>query len=139
MYCTVEDVKGVLYRPVLAQMTAQFKTDLDANITKHITNACGYIDSMLCGAFAVPFTTPPDAIITAATFMAVYFCTAQFSEKEAIAQDKYDTANAMLQSMREAGKIPGAEGAETTAASSSRAPRGGSDAQVFTATVLEKW
>ena len=138
MYCTVDDVKSNLYRPILAQMTAQRGSSVDSDIEKHIQNATNYVDAVLSGVFSTPFDTPaPEPIKTAAALIATYFVMAQFSEKEELSADRMSAASAILDAMIRSGKIPGNDDSGDTA--SAKTVRGGSDEQVFTASVLSEW
>lgn len=135
MYCTPEDVRGELYLPIVAQMTAKFpgNGEFDAFLERHIAAATNFADAMLSRMFPVPLHSPvPEAIRTAVAKEAAYYAAAQFSEQEELMQDRHITATAILEAFVTSGQLPGSE-------IPSRRVVGGSDAQVFTKSVLDLW
>lgn len=134
MYCTVADVKGELYLPLVTQMERQFGEELPSFLEGHIRRADDYIDARLSRSFTVPFDKPPTVVVTISAKLAAYFATAQFSETEELSEDKYKAAKEMLTDLQTSGVLPGEQ---------EEAPRGlirgGGAEQVFTDAAMSDW
>jgi|ADurb_Cas_03_Slu_FD_contig_21_4996920_length_1053_multi_3_in_0_out_0_2 phage gp36-like protein len=135
MYCTSEDVRGELYIPLSTQMAAKFSGpgEFDEFLERHIAAASDYVDAVLARTFDVPLSLPaPSAVRTATAKEAAFYAVAQFSEHEDLLRDRHDTAVAMLNALVEAGRLPGTE-------VPTQRVIGGSNDQIFTASVLDEW
>ena len=119
MYCRAEDVKGEVYLPLLAQISAKYGAEADAFFEGHIRRADDYIDTVLVQAFDVPFDPVPRVVQTISAKLAAFYATARFSEKEEISKDKHDSALEMLDALVKSGKLPGS----TASAPEEGAPR----------------
>lgn len=135
-YCAPDDVKGEIYLPLLQQMTARFKGELDAYLSGHIRRADDYIDAILTQAFDTPFDPVPRIVATISAKLVAYYATARFSEREEIAADKLASAAEMLEALVASGRLPGdpSDPAEAT-----ERMRAGSDPQVFTTDLMRDW
>jgi len=138
MYCTPEDVKSELWLPLRAKMEQKFQAlgEFDSFLGGHIVRAGDFVDAYLSKVFAVPFLAPvPSVIVTATAKLATYYAMAAFSEKEAVGQDKYDAAFAILEALADSGVMPGGASGGSLPGSLC----GGGSTQVFTDEVLGEW
>jgi phage gp36-like protein len=121
MYCDINDIRERIPEEILIQLTDDANlgaVDL-ANVNAAIGRADSEIDAWCGGRYQVPFVPVPPIIIELSADMATYHLYARRQEliPEARATQYKDNLVLLKEIAKGTGKLPGAAGAQTEAAS----------------------
>lgn len=143
VYCTVEEVRGVLARDVL-EAIGTAATLLDADILDYqITSAAAEVDGRLGGRYKVPFPDPAPALVKSLTVdVAAYLATLTYRQSVDLEPTdpvalRYARAQALFKGIADGSVdlpgavVPGDGGAQPTGIATVRNPYVG---QLFGAT-----
>ena len=103
-YCSVDDVLHEFTPTLRVNMERDYGEHLEEIIARHIEKAEAFVNASLSRAYSVPLRSATSVVISAECKIAAYFSAIAYSEKDSVVQDKYETAQMMLDWLVEANK-----------------------------------
>lgn len=138
-YCSVDDVIHEFTPTLRVNMERDYGEHLEEIIARHIEKAEAFVNASLSRAYSVPLRSATSVVISAECKIAAYFSVIAYSEKDSVVQDKYETAQMMLDWLVEANKPTLVDDGLTEDELNNAGLSYGSGNQIFTDEELSKW